>query len=114
MILCNQLKPITISPPSPSLFTLCRQITFNLLLIILKRLGTDPSSSSEAVGGGAAEDEEAEPRRFVLKMWQDGFSVDDGDLRQYDDPANRLANPALHHADNIPHPCYAVERSWPA
>jgi len=51
------------------------------------RLGTD-NSSSEAVGGGD-EEQEGEPRRFVLKMWQDGFSVDDGDIRKYDDPANR-------------------------
>lgn len=26
---------------------------------------------------------------MVLKMWQNGFSVDDGPLRGYDDEANR-------------------------
>ena len=26
------------------------------------------------------------PREFVLKMWRNGFSIDDGDLRPYNDP----------------------------
>lgn len=62
------------------------------------KLGDD-STPSQFVGkpgagasgsGGAT----AEPRTFVLKMWQEGFSLDDGDLRRYDDPGNRefLAN----------------------
>ena len=28
-----------------------------------------------------------EERHFVLKMWRDGFSVDGGELRKYQDPA---------------------------
>lgn len=30
-----------------------------------------------------------EPREFTLKMWSNGFSIDDGELRDYNDPANR-------------------------
>ena len=32
---------------------------------------------------------QAEPREFTLKMWQNGFSIDDGELRDYNDPRNR-------------------------
>jgi len=31
----------------------------------------------------------AEPQERVLHIWQDGFSIDDGDLRRFDDPANQ-------------------------
>lgn len=31
----------------------------------------------------------AEPQERVLHIWQDGFSIDDGELRRFDDPANR-------------------------
>ena len=31
----------------------------------------------------------APPREFTLKMWSNGFSIDDGELRDYNDPANR-------------------------
>lgn len=30
----------------------------------------------------------AEPQERVLHIWQDGFSIDDGELRRFDDPAN--------------------------
>lgn len=56
------------------------------------RLGSD-TSESKAVGtsseGATGGPKKGESRQFVLKMWQDGFSLDDGDLRKYDDPANR-------------------------
>jgi UBX domain-containing protein 1 len=29
-----------------------------------------------------------EPQERVLHIWQDGFSIDDGELRRFDDPAN--------------------------
>ncbi len=32
---------------------------------------------------------EDKQREFILKMWQNGFSIDDGPLRAYNDPANR-------------------------
>ncbi|CAG9979548.1 unnamed protein product [Clonostachys byssicola] len=38
-------------------------------------LGPSPSSN-------------AEPQERVLHIWQDGFSIDDGELRRFDDPAN--------------------------
>ncbi|CAG7557935.1 unnamed protein product [Fusarium equiseti] len=31
----------------------------------------------------------AESQERVLHIWQDGFSIDDGDLRRFDDPANQ-------------------------
>ncbi len=31
----------------------------------------------------------AKPREFTLKMWENGFSIDDGELRDYNDTANR-------------------------
>lgn len=31
----------------------------------------------------------AEPQERILHLWEDGFSIDDGDLRRFDDPANQ-------------------------
>ena len=53
------------------------------------KLGSD-DTPSQAVGvsnAGAAKP--AGPRTFVLKMWKEGFSLDDGDMRRYDDPKHR-------------------------
>lgn len=30
-----------------------------------------------------------EPQERILHLWQDGFSIDDGELRRFDDPANQ-------------------------
>ena len=38
-------------------------------------------------GNTAPKDEK--PREFALKMWQNGFSIDDGPLRAYNDQENR-------------------------
>ncbi|KAJ4148440.1 hypothetical protein LMH87_002909 [Akanthomyces muscarius] len=43
----------------------------------------DPSGSSSQPRSG-------EPIERVLHIWQDGFSIDDGELRRFDDPANQL------------------------
>ncbi|CAM1507879.1 Fc.00g047270.m01.CDS01 [Cosmosporella sp. VM-42] len=32
----------------------------------------------------------ATPQERVLHIWQDGFSIDDGELRRFDDPANQV------------------------
>ncbi|KAJ2905313.1 putative SEP domain-containing protein [Zalerion maritima] len=32
---------------------------------------------------------QAEPQQFTLHIWEDGFSIDEGELRRFDDPANR-------------------------
>merc|ERR1719242_1799778 len=40
-------------------------------------------------GPSSAAPKEEKPRRFVLKMWRDGFSIDDGDIRLYNDPQHR-------------------------
>jgi len=53
------------------------------------KLGSD-ESPSQAVGvSGAGAAKPAGPRTFVLKMWKEGFSLDDGDMRRYDDPKHR-------------------------
>ena len=38
---------------------------------------------------GASSKKDEKPREFALKMWQDGFSIDDGPLRDYNDQENR-------------------------
>jgi len=52
------------------------------------RLGSDETPSTK-IGGASAAPKVDEPRKFVLKMWRDGFSVDDGDIRLYNDPQHR-------------------------
>lgn len=39
-------------------------------------------------GPGLPRQHRTEPQTRVLHLWQDGFSVDDGELRRFDDPAN--------------------------
>jgi len=50
------------------------------------KLGSDTAESVQ-VGGG--QEKRPDPRHFTLKMWRDGFSLDDGELRAYNDPAHR-------------------------
>jgi len=50
------------------------------------KLGSSESDPSQKVEGAK---KAKPPREFVLKMWRQGFSIDDGDLRPYNDPANR-------------------------
>eukprot|EP00092_Neocalanus_flemingeri_P008155 GFUD01008795.1.p1 GENE.GFUD01008795.1~~GFUD01008795.1.p1 ORF type:complete len:376 (+),score=147.82 GFUD01008795.1:121-1248(+) len=50
------------------------------------KLGSDTAESVQ-IGGG--QEKRAESVHFVLKMWRDGFSLDDGELKKYDDPQNR-------------------------
>jgi len=51
------------------------------------KLGSD-EAPSQFVGKPEDGAKATEPRTFVLKMWKEGFSLDDGDLRRYDDSAN--------------------------
>ncbi|KFA60955.1 hypothetical protein S40285_02733 [Stachybotrys chlorohalonatus IBT 40285] len=39
---------------------------------------------------GSRRTSNAPPQERILHIWQDGFSVDDGELRRFDDPANQL------------------------
>ncbi|KAH6987979.1 hypothetical protein BKA56DRAFT_669565 [Ilyonectria sp. MPI-CAGE-AT-0026] len=39
---------------------------------------------------GAARPSNAPTQERVLHIWQDGFSIDDGELRRFDDPANQV------------------------
>lgn len=44
------------------------------------------ASDSEAVPGAP---EPQRPEHITLKLWREGFSLDSGELRQYNDPSNR-------------------------
>lgn len=52
----------------------------------------EPSSSGRMMPGGLGDEEEeeddGEPVTRNLTFWQDGFSIEDGPLMRYDDPAN--------------------------
>jgi len=50
------------------------------------KLGSSDSDPTEKVEGAR---KPKPPREFVLKMWKNGFSIDDGELRPYNDPENR-------------------------
>jgi len=50
-------------------------------------LGSESTPSAVIPGARSKQDEK--PREFVLKMWQNGFSIDDGPLRAYNDQENR-------------------------
>lgn len=51
-------------------------------------LGGDDAPSRAIPDPNAAAPQPAPRAHRVLHLWQDGFSVDDGDLYRYDDPAN--------------------------
>jgi len=51
------------------------------------KLGSNEMGSEMVQGTSAPKDEK--PREFALKMWQNGFSIDDGALRAYNDQENR-------------------------
>lgn len=51
------------------------------------RLGQTPEDS-QAVGSGGQSSRENREVTVTLKMWRQGFSIDEGPLRQYNDPAN--------------------------
>lgn len=44
----------------------------------------DPNAVEGAAGGSSTD----EPQERVLHLWHDGFSIDGGELRRFDDPAN--------------------------
>merc|ERR1719510_1071569 len=50
-------------------------------------LGSNDTSSRPVQGASSKKDEK--PREFALKMWQNGFSIDDGPLRAYNDQQNK-------------------------
>jgi UBX domain-containing protein 1 len=56
------------------------------------RLGQTPDDQVIVKGPAkpsAKADSDDEEDLVVLKLWKEGYSVDDGDLRRYDDPANK-------------------------
>lgn len=52
------------------------------------KLGSTEGEPIQVVPGASSKKDE-KPREFALKMWQDGFSIDDGPLRDYNDQENR-------------------------
>ncbi|KAI0471460.1 SEP-domain-containing protein [Xylariaceae sp. FL0804] len=50
------------------------------------RVIPDPRGPSASAGRSRPENEEVQER--TLHLWRDGFSIDDGELRRFDDPAN--------------------------
>ena len=51
------------------------------------KLGSSETAASEMVAGAS---KPKPPKQFIIKMWQNGFSInEDGELRSYKDPANR-------------------------
>jgi len=52
------------------------------------KLGSTEGEPTQVVPGASSKKDE-KPREFALKMWQDGFSIDDGPLRDYNDQENR-------------------------
>ncbi|XP_061076381.1 NSFL1 cofactor p47-like [Conger conger] len=52
------------------------------------RLGAAPEEESAYVEGERRRTDPAQDVHVVLKLWKTGFSLDDGQLRNYSDPAN--------------------------
>ncbi|KAG7323082.1 hypothetical protein KOW79_012784 [Hemibagrus wyckioides] len=54
------------------------------------RLGAAPEEESAYVAGERRSSSSAQDVHVVLKLWKTGFSLDDGELRNYNDPGNAL------------------------
>jgi len=52
------------------------------------KLGDSSTSASEYVPQQNQNDSNPEPMSVILKLWSNGFTVDDGDMRDYQDPEN--------------------------
>ncbi|GAA5985491.1 hypothetical protein JCM10908_006996 [Rhodotorula pacifica] len=54
----------------------------------------DPTGARQSAAGGGAEDEDEEEEEVAVRhltFWQDGFSIEDGDLMRYDEHRELLA-----------------------
>ncbi|KAK8009604.1 acylglycerone-phosphate reductase-like protein [Apiospora arundinis] len=62
---------------------------------VASRTIPDPSAARSPAGGAAGRNQPAQPsgpvQERVLHLWTDGFSIDDGPLRRFDDPENAEA-----------------------
>ncbi|KAI1372846.1 SEP-domain-containing protein [Hypoxylon crocopeplum] len=52
---------------------------------------TIPDPLGPAAGSGRARPQSSEVQERTLHLWRDGFSIDDGELRRFDDPDNAEA-----------------------
>lgn len=71
------MPPMPAEPPKPSRFTGSGMT-----------LGGDDTPSQVVPDTSAANPPAAGPIRRILHLWNDGFSVEDGPLHRFDDPAN--------------------------
>ncbi|KZF20279.1 P-loop containing nucleoside triphosphate hydrolase protein [Xylona heveae TC161] len=55
-----------------------------------RTLGGDDAPSEVIADPHPTQPERREPQRHILHLWRDGFSMDDGDLYRFDDPANKM------------------------
>ncbi len=53
------------------------------------RLGDTEGAPPETVMGLPRHSEQPREVDMVLKLWKNGFSVDDGELREFQDPQNK-------------------------
>ncbi|WYZ38270.1 hypothetical protein EsH8_III_000184 [Colletotrichum jinshuiense] len=85
----NASRPETASPAGPS-----RTNIFRGTGQTLGGEGTesrsipDPNAFQEGAGGPPGTS--GEPQERTLHLWQDGFSIDDGELHRFDDPENAM------------------------
>ena len=63
-------------------------MSISAMSFILKCHVSFAEGTSDVIPGAAVKKDE-KPREFILKMWQNGFSIDDGPLRAYNDQQNR-------------------------
>ncbi|GKT41213.1 UBX domain-containing protein 1 [Colletotrichum spaethianum] len=85
----NASRPETASPAGPSRSSVFRG-TGNTVggEGADSRSIPDPDAFQEGAGGPPGPS--GEPQERTLHLWQDGFSIDDGELHRFDDPENAM------------------------
>ncbi|KAJ0383974.1 hypothetical protein COL922a_009352 [Colletotrichum nupharicola] len=84
----NASRPETASPAGPS------RSTFRGTGQTLGGEGTEsrsiPDPNAFQEGSSGPPGQTGEPQERTLHLWQDGFSIDDGELHRFDDPENAM------------------------
>uniref|UniRef100_A0A0E9QQF7 SEP domain-containing protein n=1 Tax=Anguilla anguilla TaxID=7936 RepID=A0A0E9QQF7_ANGAN len=60
------------------------------------RLGAAPEEQSAYVAGERRPSDSSQDVHVVLKLWKSGFSLDNGDLRNYSDPKTNDPVPGVY------------------
>ncbi|KAL0943333.1 SEP domain-containing protein [Colletotrichum truncatum] len=85
----NASRPETASPAGPSRSNIFRGTGQTLGGEgVESRSIPDPNTFQEGSGGPPGQT--GEPQERTLHLWQDGFSIDDGELHRFDDPENAM------------------------